>query len=787
MLDDIIAYAQSEWHLFPLKPRSKEPATRHGFRDATTDTASIKQCWSKHPDFNVGIATGAVCGIFVIDIDPRHGGDETLADLESEHGKLPDTVEALTGGGGRHIYFKHPGGRVPCGEGKLGAGVDVKGDGGYVVAPPSVHPNGKAYEWELSSVPGEVEVAEAPQWLVDLVVSPEGTPSDGATKFQFDPSGAEEVAIAKSALEALKAERADSYETWVKVGMILKSVDPGPAMLELWDAWSRQSSKYQPGESARKWRTFDPNGTLTLPTLTRMAREDSGGTFKVKFDRPAATQPRKAEPREVLKFKPFPVNALPNPVDRYVNDASKALGCDASYVALPLLSSLAAAIGNSRRVRLKKDWHEPAILWTCIVGPSGTLKSPAIAVATRSVYRREAEASKVFQEEYEVFEAEAEAYETEIREWRRTRTGDRPGKPAKPVHERYIVSDTTVEGVVPILRDSPRGVLLVRDELSGWLRSHDCYKGGRGGDTAHWLSMYGAMPVIVDRRTNSATIFVPRASVSITGGIQLGILRDTLGQEHFEDGLAARLLLAMPPRRRKRWTEAEIDLGIEAALDVVFDRLYGLDLDEEKPVDLGLAEEGRRAWVRFYDEHAGILNDLDGDLAAAFSKLEAAAARLTLVFHCVRVAADDRALRAPDRIDDGSIEAGVRLVRWFGHEVRRVYGELAIDEAERETRRLLDLIERHDGAVSPRDLTRASRRYPTAEDAEKALIELVRAGRGRWENVPPPSGRGPHKRCFILSKTEAQTDRIEDDSEENSKPVGVDTPGDAPKRERFQL
>ena len=786
MLTDILAYVQHGWHVFPLKPPSKEPATEHGFKNATTDIGRIKRCWARNPDLNVGIATGAKSGIFVVDIDPRHGGDETWVALVSEHGKVPGTIEALTGGGGRHIYFCHPGGRVASGEDKLGPGVDVKGDGGYVVAPPSVHPNGTKYEWAPSSVPGEVEVAEAPQWILDLVASPEPIPSGSGATFQFDPSGAEEVVVAKRALAALNAARADRYEDWTRVGMILRSVDPGPAMFEEWDGWSRQSSKYKTGETARKWRSFDVNGTLNLPTLVRMAKEDNDGRFnaQVETSLKATTKP---ELCEVLHFDPFPVDALPNPIRRYVRDAAKALGCDPSYVALPLLSALAAAIGNARRIRLKKGWSESAIVWTCIVGPSGTLKSPAILVAVRFVYKREADANKVFEEEFTVFETEVDAYESELREWRRARKGDKPEKPEKPIHRRHVVSDTTIEGLVPILHDNPRGLLLCRDELNGWLRSHDAYKSGLGGDTAHWLSMHCAQPVIVDRKTGSTAIYVPRASVSIAGGIQLGILRDTLGQEHFEDGLAARLLMAMPPRRRKRWTDAEIDLGVETAVDLVFDRLYALDLDDGEPIDLELTDDGRRAWIQFFEEHARVLNDLDGDLAAAFSKLEAAAARLALIFHLVRVAAGDKSVRDPDRVGVASIEAGVRLVRWFGHEVRRIYGELAIDEEERGSRRLLELIERHDGAITPSDLTRASRRYPTAEDAEKALIGLVKAGRGRWKNVPPPGGRGPHKRCFVLSRAEARTDTIEENPEENEKPVGVDTSGDAPKRERFEL
>src|SRR5262249_45455467 len=114
-----------------------------------------------------------VSGIVVLDIDPRNGGDDTLDELEAEHGKLPQTVEVITGGGGRHLYFQHPGGKL-VGKlvAKLGNGIDVQADGKYVVAPPSIHESGERYVFEASSGPDDVEVAALPEWLEELLTSP---------------------------------------------------------------------------------------------------------------------------------------------------------------------------------------------------------------------------------------------------------------------------------------------------------------------------------------------------------------------------------------------------------------------------------------------------------------------------------------------------------------------------------------------------------------------------------------------------------------------------------------
>lgn len=181
-----MAYAtQFGWRVFPLhsvdasgctcgaatctgtKP-GKHPRTPRGCLDATTDADQIRAWWSQWPDANVGVATGG--GLVVVDIDPRHGGDEGFDDLTQRLGKIPDTVEALTGSKGRHIYLSVPQGvEIRNSAGLLAPGVDVRGENGYVVAAPSSHVSGGTYGWELSSRPDEVDVAEAPRAWIDAM------------------------------------------------------------------------------------------------------------------------------------------------------------------------------------------------------------------------------------------------------------------------------------------------------------------------------------------------------------------------------------------------------------------------------------------------------------------------------------------------------------------------------------------------------------------------------------------------------------------------------------------
>jgi hypothetical protein len=123
----------------------------HGYKDATRDETQIREWWTRWPEANIGIPTGAVSGCDVLDIDPRHGGEISLEELESQYGKLPETAEQLTGGGGRHLLFRHQEG-VGCKVGIL-PGIDVRGDGGYILVAPSNHISGRRYAWEESSRP----------------------------------------------------------------------------------------------------------------------------------------------------------------------------------------------------------------------------------------------------------------------------------------------------------------------------------------------------------------------------------------------------------------------------------------------------------------------------------------------------------------------------------------------------------------------------------------------------------------------------------------------------------
>lgn len=445
-------------------------------------------------------------------------------------------------------------------------------------------------------------------------------------------------------------------------------------------------------------------------------------------------------PSPPLSWRSFPVDALPTPLAGYVTSVADAIGVDPSFVALPVLVTLAGTIGNRARVELKSSWSESAVLWGVIIGRSGLLKSPTLAEVTRPVRRREAKVIAVHQRHLEDHERAVEA-------WADRPKGERGAKPEPPEPPaRSLVSDVTVEALAERLSESPAGVLLYRDELAGWIRGFDRYRSGRGGDAQAWLEMHRAGSILVDRKTAGA-LSVPRAAVSIVGSVQPEVLHDALSGEHLVDGLAARLLFVMPPERPKRWTNAEIPLDVREGWAQLLDQLRTPYDRESTPLDLPLTDEAREIFVDFYNRHAAREADASsGAVAAAYSKLEGAAARFALILQLAR----DPAARA---VGLQAMRAGVTLAGWFAHEAERVYGRFHETPEDRERRELLEWIEGRGGTVTERDLARGPRRYREPGSATQALEDLVTAGVGRWEDQEPGPRGGRPGRVFVLGDT----------------------------------
>lgn len=241
-----LRYARRGWPVFPCHHAhstsgcsceddrctspGKHPRTQRGLLDASTHRSVIARWWSRWPQANVAIRTGGRGrggpGLLVVDVDPPHGGEASLQQLMDEHGPLPATRMALTGGGGMHLYFIHPGGAVRNSAGALGTGIDVRGDGGYVITPPSVHRSGATYRW------GPVRsLAPAPGWLVEMLAVRERPrpPAPDPSRVRRDPgvSAWAAAAVAGELDRVAKAEEGQRNHVLNRAAFVLGQIVGG--------------------------------------------------------------------------------------------------------------------------------------------------------------------------------------------------------------------------------------------------------------------------------------------------------------------------------------------------------------------------------------------------------------------------------------------------------------------------------------------------------------------------------------------------------------------------------
>jgi hypothetical protein len=288
-----LRYAELGWAVLPLHSlkagactcgRSdcpspgKHPLTDlvpHGVHDASRDVKKIAEWFGRVPTANVGIATGEPSGIVALDVDPRNGGDDLLADLERKHGKLPDTALQLTGGGGYHYLFQYePGTRLRS----PGRGIDVKSTGGYIVADPTE---------------GHV-IAAAPTWMAAPASS---APAHSAKGFGYlDP---QRIADLRGALHHLDAS---DYATWINVGQALHSTE-APEAYQIWYVWSETAANFDPALH-HKWDTFNAGRGLHVESIFIWARDAGWDGHS-----PRVAQPVEAE--SVTLHCPVPANCTP--------------------------------------------------------------------------------------------------------------------------------------------------------------------------------------------------------------------------------------------------------------------------------------------------------------------------------------------------------------------------------------------------------------------------------------------------------------------------------------------
>lgn len=338
-----------------------------------------------------------------------------------------------------------------------------------------------------------------------------------------------------------------------------------------------------------------------------------------------------AEPPQV------PLNVLPYSIAAYAADQSELLGSDPAIIAMSALAAAAAVIDDGivlQPKRLDPTWTESARLWVGIVGDPSTKKSPSISKAVRHVKRLESQLAEQNGAAYGDWKHRHEQW----KEAKKASKGqDVPPEPEQPPMRRLIVEDTTVEALSETLKDNPRGVLCLQDELTGWFASMDAYKGGGGKgankDRAHWLEIYNGGRRSIDRVTRGSTV-VPNWSACIVGGIQPEMMR-RIASGMCNDGLLQRFMIIVARSARKGVDRAP-DRDAMDRFAALFDHLEGIS-PSQQPVTM--TEGAHQARERIEDLATRMRQAFDEQhLKAWLGKWEGLFARLVLTYHVVECA-----------------------------------------------------------------------------------------------------------------------------------------------------
>jgi hypothetical protein len=437
----------------------------------------------------------------------------------------------------------------------------------------------------------------------------------------------------------------------------------------------------------------------------------------------------------------FPVGVLPPKLARFVEDAAAALSCPADYLGVPLLALGGAAAGASRVLEIKPGWRERPALYCAIVGPPGSAKTPALKAVAAPVY---AEQARLHQQ----YRREKVAHEEE----------DGP----KPTERAVFVSDVTVEKLADLLQGNPRGVAMIRDELTAWVSAMNQYKSRGGADRQFFLSAWAGEPVSVHRKNQQAgPVFVPHPFLAVVGGLPPDLLAHLRGDRHTADGFLDRILFAFPePPRAVGEDWACIAEEGEHAWGEALKALWALQPENDpeggqRPQRVRLTGCGRKAWEAFTRGLADEVNagDFPECLRGPWSKLKGYGARLALVVHLLRLATGED---VGAEVDGVSLGRAGELVAYFQGHIRKVYALMDADPRVSDARRVLRWITR-------KGLNRFTKRdawqdlkgsFDTADDLDPPIALLGRHGYIRYVSEPR---EGPGRRPSPVYEVNPQT------------------------------
>jgi hypothetical protein len=448
------------------------------------------------------------------------------------------------------------------------------------------------------------------------------------------------------------------------------------------------------------------------------------------------------------------ITLLPNRLDISLRRLAENLVLPTEAYWLPLLCTAASLISSQTRLMINRysEFSVPPVLWGGLVGEPGSGKSHILNVLTKPLKDIQAE-------HFTRYQHRLEEYQAALRDWERRRKNEDAGDmPKRPKPTSLYASNYTLEAIGQTLGNQPdRGLLINPDELAVFLQSMDAYRGGKGADRAHWLSLYNGDALKVDRK-NSDQVFVRHTSVSVVGGIQPSVLQNLWREDkNIDDGLWSRFAWVQIPLTPTPYIEEEFLSSPCKLLERVYRRLLELPPQEHE-----LDDEARKLWKKWNQEvDELLLSEPNERIRTTLPKTKERAARIALILHYLDAACAEDKVIPSKLIPASTLLRAIEFTRWLHDQSKLLCGELG-ESATPEAGLALRFVKRFQGCgpITPKQCRSwwPTRNKPSMQEIRAFLDNLVKMGHARWvgqhiEVVHPSSST--NLRHFVTQEPES--------------------------------
>lgn len=347
---------------------------------------------------------------------------------------------------------------------------------------------------------------------------------------------------------------------------------------------------------------------------------------------------RKNNDSHNTRFINFPSSLFPKEICEFIEETAKSLQCPNDFIGISVLATISTAIGNSKVIEVKNSWREGATLYCSVVAEPGSKKTPAINKAVSPLWKIQQQYAKEYQDKLENYKLESANFDKEIIGYRKSKEKNLeqvPLEPIKPIYLQVIVGDTTMEALQDQLQQNSKGLIMVSDELVGWVKSMNQYRSGC--DRQYWLSMWSNSPIIINRKNKNEPTMIAKPFCSILGGIQPDVVSDLI-QDSKNDGFMDRFLFVFPNSEQAKWDEVDLSECVVTKYERIVETLHFDDYKENEPKIVKFDDVAKQIFIQWYDN---LIDEIKSPyfpthLQGYFSKMPGMCLRIILNLHTVR-------------------------------------------------------------------------------------------------------------------------------------------------------